>query len=258
MPELAGGGLGFRFDGFTENYVNAVLWELPENGSDVAHLPALHAGFIVPALGWAFSHWWDASWTPRPKSRDAAGGAGGGGAGSGDATGEPPAGNGVTASGPLVDINVQEAIMLFSRRLPGEVSVDIVQAGPSQVFLHMHTPVGSLVVVETVTPEAPLRQRVLHAVYCPRWMPRLMGKAILWATLTQFEKDVPIWCAKRFEPRPVLSKADRGIPSYRRWVGQFYGSGSISFEEAVRQHAADAMGLPADASSASSSSSLEW
>lgn len=42
--------------------VNAVIFEIPENGSDVAHLPALHSGFVVPSLGWLFSHKWGATW----------------------------------------------------------------------------------------------------------------------------------------------------------------------------------------------------
>jgi cholesterol 7-desaturase len=232
--------------GWTEHHVDTVLWDIPENGSDVAHLPALHGAFIVPALARWFAHRWEASWTPRPRGTD----------------GTPPASNGGCAFGPFVDIVIREEIAAApstpggtpGRPVPGTlVAVAILQAGPSQVFLRMSTPVGPIYVVETVTPVAPARQRVLHALYAPWWVPRLLAKVILYATVVQFEKDVPIWCAKRYEPRPVLSKADRGIPTYRRWTQQFFGADSISYEDAVRRHVADAAGLPSDAKK-----SLEW
>jgi hypothetical protein len=65
------------------------------------------------------------------------------------------------------------------------------------------------------------------------------------ATLVQFEADVPVWTNKQYAPRPVLSSADKGIPVYRRWVTQFCHEGSISYEEAAKQHLRDKLGLPA-------------
>lgn len=56
----------WKFHGYTENIVNAVLFEIPENGSDVAHLPALHREFVIPSLTWAFSHQWAATWNGTP------------------------------------------------------------------------------------------------------------------------------------------------------------------------------------------------
>lgn len=64
------------------------------------------------------------------------------------------------------------------------VRVDITQAGPSQVFLQFNVPgAGRVVVVETVTPQAPALQRVLHAVYAERGVPRVVAKGILWSTV---------------------------------------------------------------------------
>lgn len=62
-----------------------------------------------------------------------------------------------------------------------------------QVYLDMSTPVGKLMVVETVTPVAPLQLRVLHAVYSAPTVPRLLAKVVLKSTMIQFEKDVPVW-----------------------------------------------------------------
>jgi nitrite reductase/ring-hydroxylating ferredoxin subunit len=37
-----------------------------------------------------------------------------------------------------------------------------------------------------------------------------------------FKNDIPIWEAKRYYERPLLSKADGPIPEVRRWCRQFY------------------------------------
>lgn len=223
IPPVAelNGPAAWHYGGFTENIINAHQLEIPENGSDVAHLPALHDKFVVPWLRWLLSHRWEATWTPR------------------------------TAPGErhLVDITISEEIMLLKRiPLPGKVRVAITQAGPSQVYLQMAVPgVGRITIVETVTPVSPLQQRVLHAVYIPPYVPLFIAKIILAATLVQFEADQPIWHNKRFEPRPVLSTADKGIAAFRRWTAQFWHAGSITFEEAQRQHIADKLGLPTGA-----------
>jgi cholesterol 7-dehydrogenase len=149
VPELE--SEAWHYAGYTENIVPALLLEIPENGSDVAHLPALHARFIVPGLRWAFSHNWAASWTPR------------------NAPGQ----------GHIADVRISEAIALFGVELPGKVNVTITQVGPSQVFLQMHTPVGRATLIETVTPVSPLELRVLHALYVPRTVPSIFAKALL-------------------------------------------------------------------------------
>jgi cholesterol 7-dehydrogenase len=186
------------------------------NGADVAHLSALHSGFVVPWLGWALSHTWAATWTAR------------------------------TAAGErhLADIAIDEAVALFGVELPGKVRVKILQAGPSQVFLRMQTPVGPIFVIETVTPVSPLEQRTLHALYVPPWFPTVAGKAILAATLRQYEKDVPVWTSKVYKRQPMLSSADKAVASYLRWINQFSNPASITFEEAAKAHARDMAGLP--------------
>jgi hypothetical protein len=205
--------------------------QIPENGADVAHLNVLHREFIVAALYPFLSHKWRASWTKGKEEEDRK---------------------------PFADITVQEQICVLDHPVPGEVSVKISQCGPSQVYLEMDTPVGQLVIVETVTPTAPQQLRVLHAVYAAPMVPRVVAKAILLATLIQFRKDVPVWCNKRYLPSgsgggAQLVKVDEYIIKYRQWVRQFWSKeeGSITFEQAVKQHLSDTLGLPQD-------SSLEW
>ena len=87
----------------------------------------------------------------------------------------------------------------------------------------------------------------LHALYAPTWFPSVFAKVILWSTLVQYEKDVPVWTSKRFVAKPILSTADKAVASYRRWVAQFSNPSSISYEEAARAHARDVAGMPSGA-----------
>lgn len=218
FPEIDGADAPFVYHGFTENVINAVLFEIPENGADVCHLAALHAEFIIPALYPFLSHKWAASWLEGSK-----------------------------ATPHLADIEVKEQICALNFALPGEVRVRITQVGPSQVYLQMQIPgFGRIVIVETVTPAAPMTLRVLHALYAEPTIPRVVAKVVLFATLAQFNKDVPIWCNKVYEPRPVLVKEDASIGRYRSWIKQFTKEGAITFEEAMRQHVADSLGFPDD------------
>ena len=251
FPQLNGGPQRWTYHGLSEHIVRALLWEIPENGSDVAHLPALHSGFVMPSWSPLFGHAWSATW----EAITAAAGAAVAGELGGVCDGGAPASGGLpahlTLTHPFARIRIKEVITVAGVSLPGEVDVTILQAGPTQVFLRMDTPVGPLFVVETVTPIAPMRLRVLHAVYGHPALPRIVALAVLSATVRQFERDIPVWENKRYEPRPILSKADKAIAAYRRWTTQFWTPAAVTFEEATRAHVAREMGLPADAK-------LEW
>lgn len=52
----------FVFHGFFENYVEAHIQEIPENGSDVAHLGVLHVPFFIRWMPF-ITHLWNAQWT---------------------------------------------------------------------------------------------------------------------------------------------------------------------------------------------------
>jgi hypothetical protein len=56
-------------------------------------------------------------------------------------------------------------------------------------------------------------------VLCERRVPRALGRLFLFATYSQFERDVPIWSNKVFLPRPVLVKEDAVLKEFRRWCG---------------------------------------
>ena len=148
--------------------------------------------------------------------------------------------------------HITEAIALFGFELPGKVDVTILQAGPTQVFLRMQTPVGPLLIIETVTPVVSTTIRTLHAVYAAPHVPRLVGKALLASVVRAYEQDVPVWSHKRYEPAPRLTASEGSIATYRRWVRQFIKSPrAISFEEAVKAQLRLDLGLPDD-------STLAW
>jgi cholesterol 7-dehydrogenase len=156
LPALNAGPAAFTYHGFSEHAVPAHITELPENGADVAHLTQLHGDFIVPALRPWLGHAWAAEWAPHATERH------------------------------LATLRVEEAVV---RKGGGwlplrPIRVEVLQAGPSQVYLQFEVPgVGRVVVVETVTPQAPALQRVLHAVYGGPGVPRAVAKAILWSTV---------------------------------------------------------------------------
>ena len=52
----------FAFHGMFENYIEAHVQEIPENGCDVAHLGVLHLPFFIRWLPF-ITHLWDAKWT---------------------------------------------------------------------------------------------------------------------------------------------------------------------------------------------------
>ena len=230
VPEL-NDDAAWRFHGRMTHTVRCSLLEIPENGSDVAHLPALHGAFLLPSIRF-LGHAWTAAWTPRVAS--------------------PPSPGQPLGDGALVDISITEAITCFGRRIPGTfVQVAVLQVGVTQVFLDLRTPIGRVIIVETVTPHGPLEQSVVHSVFAPPSVPRLVATLLLAATRAQFDRDVPIWNNKRYEASPTLSGADKSIAAFRRWAGRFIPAGAISFGEAAAVAAADAAGMPSGAS-------VEW
>jgi hypothetical protein len=40
----------------------------------------------------------------------------------------------------------------------------------------------------------------------------------------QFDQDIPIWEAKRYQPSPALAPIERPITEFRRWASQFYAA----------------------------------
>jgi len=191
----------YVFHGCAEHEVRAHVLDLPENGPDTAHLNVLHNSFCFELFGLSegrLGHAWEAAWTP----------------------GEEPETH-------LAHMRVKQHMSLFGKRIPGsDVNVTITQVGPGLVQLHFQTSVGLMTIFESVTPMAPLLQKVTHCVFAEKKVPRFFAKLVFNGMLNQFEKDVPIWNNKTFLSKPLLVKQDGPIGKFRRWCQQFYSEHS--------------------------------
>ena len=207
------------YHGFVEHHVPALIFELPENGADIAHLNALHNAFVVPALRRLLSHRWAATWEPDSENKH------------------------------LANMTVRQSMLLLGFELPGPVHVRITQCGPSQVVLFFTLPaIGRLCIVETVTPQAPALQRVLHVLFAEPCVPRALAKVVLYSLVQAYEQDVPVWAHKRYEPTPRLTASEGPVRAFRTWARQFYRDPrSVSFEAAQRAHLRKTLGYPDDA-----------
>jgi cholesterol 7-dehydrogenase len=184
----------YIFHGGFENNVECHIQEIPENGSDVAHLGVLHVPFVVAWIPF-LSHRWTAQWT----------------------AGEEPTEH-------ISNIRLTQAIMFMKWEIPfTNVITRIRQVGPGLVFLDIHTGVGHMVVTETVTPVAPLHQKVTHCVYAPAgFFNRIVAQVLLRAFCEQFCRDVVIWNNKTYISKPMIVKNDGNILGFRRWYAKFY------------------------------------
>ncbi|MEV5878783.1 Rieske 2Fe-2S domain-containing protein [Streptomyces sp. NPDC052101] len=86
------------------------------------------------------------------------------------------------------------------------------------------------------TPTAPARTRLHLAAACADMRPartaarsslrrplhRALARTMLRLAVGKVRDDIPIWNAKRHEPRPRLTVGDEAIGLYRHWVRQFY------------------------------------
>eukprot|EP01061_Rhynchopus_euleeides_P041713 TRINITY_DN7294_c0_g1_i1.p1 TRINITY_DN7294_c0_g1~~TRINITY_DN7294_c0_g1_i1.p1 ORF type:complete len:406 (+),score=179.11 TRINITY_DN7294_c0_g1_i1:57-1274(+) len=184
--------------------------EIPENGPDAAHLnvlhkenifqPDLHPEKTKPGQDPMVRHIWSATW---------------------DVDKEQPHRSKMTV---VMDIGLGPFIPSFMH-----VPVEAWQVGPGLVFLELQTIFGKILMSQNVTPVEQLRLRVEHYYYAEWTVPRIVTKVIGWAATRQFERDVDIWEAKTFLPKPKLTKGDGPISRYRSWFKSFYSENSVPF-----------------------------
>jgi len=190
----------WTYHGRTEHHITAHIQEIPENGSDVAHLNILHSQAAWSKL---LKHHWTGSWKAS------------------------------TAEGEehLAHIKVTEWLDFFGLRVPFSAQeANITQEGPGIVYLDFYFKFGHVVVIETVTPLGPFHQQADHTIMSTGWVPRAMCKFMLQSLAQQFEKDVPIWNNKAFINNPLLLKEDGNIGPFRRWYSKFYSKSSPTIE----------------------------
>ncbi|XP_060808381.1 cholesterol 7-desaturase nvd [Amyelois transitella] len=197
---------GYR--GRNEFVVSAHIQEIPENGADVAHLNAVHSPSLLSGLGEKYPalqdiigrHVWAASWN---RNED------------------------------------HTALMKLThdyKVLKGDwfhIDVEVTQIGPGHVRLRMSTPIGPVLVSQSVTPLGPLMQKVVHRFYSPPHIAPF-SSILVKSEAYMFERDVLIWNSKQFVSAPAYVRTDKTIRSFRSWYSQFYSENSISFRDAIQ------------------------
>ena len=112
-----------------------------------------------------------------------------------------------------------------------EVKADIAQIGPGCVILYLKSSFGRIVIIQTLTPVEPLKQKLCHYFYGPRHLAWFIKFTII-AESINVARDIMIWNRKQFISNPVLPKEDKLIKRYRTWFSQFYSENSKTFEMA--------------------------
>jgi len=193
LPEVQQGK--FVFHGAFENYVEAHIQEIPENGSDIAHLGVLHVPFVYKWLQPFLSHKWSANWT----------------------AGEAPEEH-------IANITLTAELLLFGKLIPfTRVTSKIKQIGPAVVYLELQSNFGKFYVSEHVTPMQPLFQKINHCIYGEnKFLSRVVAQTMLRAFCVQFNRDVAIWNNKTYVVKPIIVKNDGNILGFRRFYSKFY------------------------------------
>jgi len=194
-----------RNHGCIEHLVPCHCQEGPENGTDFQHFHFLHSDFVTKWL-WFVKHKWSASWEQA----------------------KPP-------NQHMADMVIRTEFTFFGYRIPKlEFISKITQIGPGCVHLEFDIGLGSRVVFnETVTPIAPLLQRVHHVCWADWWVPRFIPKIMLKMLIMQYERDVPIWSNKAYLRKPMIQKEDGQVAKFRRYYSQFYSKQGTKRREGI-------------------------
>jgi cholesterol 7-dehydrogenase len=199
----------WSFLGRSEFKVACHIQEIPENGADIAHLNILHSKAMMcggePEFSWFqwdfITHAFGASWKPSDKLNEKH----------------------------IAYLKVQHQMCLFNKFPLLQMNVEVKQVGPGTVSLVFETIFGRGILFHTVTPVAPLVQKVLHRFYSAKTFIHPYGKLILLGEAIMIERDIRIWNRKTYACNPLLTKEDKMIKSFRRWFSQFYSPNSPKY-----------------------------
>lgn len=112
-----------------------------------------------------------------------------------------------------------------------QVDGDIYQIGPGYVVLELKTFFGNVLILQTVIPLEPLKQKLSHYFYASRFMGWFM-KIVIYGETVNVARDKMIWDNKTFIRNPILPKEEKQIKLYRNWFSQFYSQNSKNFHDA--------------------------
>lgn len=201
VTEIDTGQLVHRGD-YDAGLVRMHLIEFAENSVDFRHFESLHAELRVPwtqirVPGMRIHH--EATWRRDPDE-------------------------------PHVAWFGDEAILEFrGRRIKNSgAKADVRFEGPGSVVRFDFTldqGGGRVVMFQSHSPVAPLKQRVRFRWFSERRVSRAVASFVVGNWISQWRQDIGIWERKIYRSAPQLTRADGPIHQLRRWYAQFYGEG---------------------------------
>ncbi|XP_065294373.1 cholesterol 7-desaturase nvd-like [Dermacentor albipictus] len=196
-----------------EHIVEAHIQDIAENGADLGHFNQIHRAscFLTSeqfqrTLGnswWGrlVNHSWQATWTPHEH----------------------------TAS-----VDVAACVSVFGT-CPDFLKhrVQVLQVGPALVLVRMHSRHGDCLIIQSLTPVAPFRVRLVHRFYPEPQLPWIIRRLNVLGFRHMVERDIAVWNHKTYLKQPALVKEDRMIVSFRKWFSQFYSESSPKWREVM-------------------------
>ncbi|XP_072144160.1 cholesterol 7-desaturase nvd-like [Dermacentor andersoni] len=196
-----------------EHIVEAHIQDIAENGADLGHFNQIHRAscFLTSeqfqcTLGnswWGrlVNHSWQATWTPHEH----------------------------TAS-----VDVAACVSVFGT-CPDFLKhrVQVLQVGPALVLVRMRSRHGDCLIIQSLTPVAPFRVRLVHRFYPEPQLPWIIRRLNVLGFRHMVERDIAVWNHKTYLKQPALVKEDRMIVSFRKWFSQFYSESSPKWREVM-------------------------
>lgn len=215
VPQIESGEWLYR--GRSEFTVHCHIQEIPENGADIAHLPQVHSRFVffepeierVGAAGHWFKHDWQPQWSPDEKDPH------------------------------IARVKIIQRLMFGKLEVPySRINVDIQQIGPASVYLYMDSEFGHGILLQYITTEGPMLQRVVQELYTEPKLKPGPASFMIWGEAAMIERDIAVWNNKKYLRNPLLVKEDKLILKFRRWFSQFYSEHSPTLKD-LRQRSLD-------------------
>merc|ERR1719427_998522 len=200
----------FTYRGRVEHHINTHIQDIPENGSDLAHLSYLHIPNVLSGTNLSTIH--NSLWNLVVHIFK------------------------VKAVGPeknaphISKFLLEHYLLMLNRWKFLHLDFNVYQIGPGVVHLHWTSSLGEGIFVQTLTPLEPLHLCLVHRLYTNWKVPTWIDKIMLALEAVQVDRDVMLWNNKTFMSRPMLVKQEQLILTFRRWYSQFYSENSPTLE----------------------------
>ena len=200
LPEIERGDLRFRGE-YDAGPVQMHLLEFVENSVDFQHFAPVHGDLRVPwtnvrVPGMRLEH--EATW--RRDDRE-----------------------------PHVSWFENSAKLAFRGKvIPNSGAVAVVRLeGPGGIVrfdFSLNARPGRIVMFQSHTPIAPLRQQVRFRWFSDSDVSKIQAAFIVGNWVSQWRQDIGIWERKIYQQKPLLSRGDGPVHQLRKWYSQFYPS----------------------------------